>query len=127
MPAAPMGAKLAKLPDWKAVKATTQKKASTATLISTKIELAVADSEAPRSSSQVASTTIRMAVRLTTPPWSPGEWVIAAGSVQPKAPWRKVLRYSPQPTATAATETAYSSMRHHPHTHATTSPSAAWA
>src|SRR5690606_31639668 len=127
MPATPIGANGAKLPEEKPVKATAQKNSSTTTLMSTKTTLAVALSEVPRSSSQVASSTMRTAARLTTPPSWPGERVIASGSVQPTRLCRNALRYSPQPTATAATETAYSSIRHQPHTQAISSPSVAYA
>src|ERR1700709_12945 len=122
MPATPMGTNGVRLPVLNAVKATKQKNTSTTILIITKIELAVALSEAPRSSSQVASRTIRIAVRLITPPWTPGEWVTEAGSSQPNRSRKKWLRYSPQPTATAATEAGDSSTTHQPHTHATSSP-----
>jgi len=43
---------------------------------------------------------------LTTPP-SSGESEIASGSANPKAFCRNSLKFVPQPTATAATETPY--------------------
>ncbi len=62
-----------------------------------------------------------MAGTLTMPP-APGDSLIAAGSAMPNMPWSSSLMYSPQPTATAATETPYSSIRHQPQIHAKSSP-----
>ncbi len=63
---------------------------------------------------------------LKMPP-SPGGADSAAGRVTPMVPSRSSLRYSPQPTATAATETPYSSIRHQPQTQAISSPIVAYA
>ena len=84
------------------------------------IALTLADSDAPRMSRNMHAKTTTIAGMLNTPP-SPGGLEYAAGIVTPKAP-RNSLRYSPQPTATAATETPYSSMSIHPTAHATISP-----
>ncbi len=82
--------------------------------------LTVALSEAPRSSSSPDITTTAMAGTLTIPP-SPGGCAIESGRAMLNVA-RNSLRYCPQPTATAATETPYSSIRHQPTTHAMTSP-----
>ncbi len=74
----------------------------------------------------MASRTTISAGRLKTPP-SPGGADSAAGMVTPMVPSSSSLRYSPQPTATAATDTPYSSIRHQPQTQATSSPIVAYA
>ena len=50
-----------------------------------------------------------------------------SGSVQPIVSWSSSLTYWPQPTATAATDTPYSRIRHQPQTQATSSPRVAYA
>ena len=82
--------------------------------------LALADSEAPRIKSTAHARITMSAGTLKTPP-SPGGFANCGGIESPKE-LRKELRYSPQPTATAATETPYSSMSIHPTAQATTSP-----
>ena len=57
----------------------------------------------------------------------PGGPAIDSGSEKPKTVSRKTLRYWPQPTATAATETPYSRIRSQPMIHATSSPIVAYA
>ena len=69
---------------------------------------------------------MKTAGRLTVPP-SPGGPAIDSGSEMPKIVSRALLRYSPQPTATAATETPYSRIRSQPMIHATSSPIVAYA
>ncbi len=74
----------------------------------------------------MARRTTISAGRLKTPP-SPGGADRAAGMVTPIVPSRSSLRYSPQPTATAATETPYSRTRHQPQIQAISSPIVAYA
>lgn len=64
--------------------------------------------------------------RLKTPP-SPGGADSASGMVTPIVPSSSSFRYSPQPTATAATETPYSRTRHQPQIQAISSPMVAYA
>jgi len=56
------------------------------------------------------ASTMNSAGRLIVPP-SPGGPAIESGSEKPNTVSKKMLRYSPQPTATAATETPYSRIR----------------
>ncbi len=88
--------------------------------------LARADSRAPPSRNAIARSTTISAGRLNTPP-SPGGADRAAGMVTPMVPSSSSLRYSPQPTATAATDTPYSRTRHQPQTQAISSPIVAYA
>ena len=102
------------------MKATAQKNSRMPTLTSTIAVLIQALSLAPRTSSTMARTTITIAGTLSTPP-SPGGAAIASGRTAPKTA-RASLTYWPAPTATAATETAYSSTRHQPQIQAMPSP-----
>ncbi len=103
-----------------------QNSTSAAIFTQTMIVLARADSRAPPSRNTIASRTTIRAGRLMMPP-SPGAEDRAAGMVTPMVPSSSSFRYSPQPTATAATETPYSSTRHQPQTQATSSPIVAYA
>ena len=58
---------------------------------------------------------------LNEPP-SPGGLAIASGSLSPKTESSRLLKYCPQPTAIAATETAYSRIRSQPMIQASSSP-----
>lgn len=60
-------------------------------------------------------------------PPSPGAEDRTAGTVTPIVPFSSSSRYSPQPTATAATDTPCSNTRHQPQTQATSSPIVAYA
>ena len=97
------------------------KSASATTLKITMIVLVRALCLTPASSTPVTASTMNIAGRLTTPPSSRGA-EIAAGNVTPKTRSRNVLKYPPQPTATAATVTEYSSSRSQPMIQATSSP-----
>ena len=121
MPATPSGAKGAKLPGSKAVNAIAQKNSRMPILMNTMIVFTLADSEAPRSSRNAQATTTMTAGMLKTPPASPGGLANCAGISIPQT-LRNSLRYWPHPTATAATETPYSSMRHQPQIQAMSSP-----
>ncbi len=103
-----------------------QKSTSAAIFTKTMIVLTTADSRAPPSRKTIASRTTTRPGRLMKPP-SPGAEETAAGRVTPIVPSSSSLRYSPQPTATAATETPYSRTRHQPQTQATSSPIVAYA
>lgn len=103
----------------------TQNSSRAAIFTTTMIVLARADSRAPPSRNAIASRTTISAGRLKTPP-SPGGADSASGMVTPTVPSSSSLRYSPQPTATAATDTPYSSTRHQPQTQATSSPIVAY-
>jgi hypothetical protein len=59
--------------------------------------------------------------RLTMPP-SSGEVAKSSGIVKPNASCRKMLKFAPQPTATAAMDTPYSRMGSQPMIQATSSP-----
>ena len=120
----PSGANGTRLEPSNAVKATMQKNARMPIFRNTMIVLAVADSLVPRSSRNPHMSTTAIAGTLNTPPFSPGGFANSGGICRPNVA-RNSLRYCPQPTATAATETPYSSIRHQPHTHATSSPSVA--
>ncbi len=89
------------------------------------IALARALSRTPTISSHVIDITTATATRLTTPPGSEGETEIESGILKPNVMSRNSLRFAPQPTATAATETPYSRIRSQPMIHATSSPSVA--
>jgi hypothetical protein len=107
-----------------AVTATTMKIASTVSLTPTMIAFARALSRTPTIRSHVIAMTIATATRLKVPP-SSGESAIASGILKPNVTSRNSLRFAPQPTATAATETPYSRIRSQPMIHATSSPSVA--
>ena len=108
------------------MKPITQKSTSAAIFTPTMIVLMRADSRAPPSRRPMARITTISAGRLNIPP-VPGGADSASGMVTPIVPSRNSLRYCPQPTATAATETPYSRIRHQPQIHATSSPSVAYA
>ena len=90
------------------------------------IRFARAVSRTPRMSTNVTATTIATAGRLTVPP-SSRERAIESGRAKPNVLSRNSLRLPPQPTATAATDTPYSSTRSQPMIHAISSPSVAYA
>lgn len=75
----------------------------------------------PRTSRVAAIMTTTTAGRLITPP-SPGPEESASGRLQPIRLSSSSLTYWLQPTATAETETPYSSSRHQPTRNATRSP-----
>ncbi|GDY50621.1 hypothetical protein SVIO_012440 [Streptomyces violaceusniger] len=106
------------------MKATAQKMTSAASFTATITVLTTALSRAPRNSTTMARTTMAAAGTFSTPP-SPGGAASASGRVRPTVSWSSSLTYWPQPTATAATETPYSRIRHQPHTQATSSPKVA--
>ena len=103
---------------------TTTNSASTPSLTSTITALTFADSLAPRMSSSAHATTSTTAGRLTIPPPS-GEVDRNSGIWKPNRLSSSWLRYSDQPTATAADDTPYSSSRQAATPIATTSPSVA--
>src|SRR5919112_5646066 len=114
------------LSDLNAVNARIRNSTSTLSLISTITVLALALSFTPRMSTAATASTRNAAGTLMMPP-SPGGWVIASGSVTPNSVSSSSLRYSPQPTATAATDTPYSRIRSQPMIQASSSPSVAYA
>jgi hypothetical protein len=85
--------------------------------------LRAAVSFTPRMSRNVIARTMNTAGRLMPP--SGNDVVNDSGNATPKVVSRNALRFAPQPTAIAATDTPYSRMRSHPMTHATISPSVA--
>ena len=101
--------------------ATTMKNSSTTSLTTTMIVLTRALSLAPRTSSAVIASTMITAGRLKIPP-SSGEVAKFSGIWKPKASSRKMLKFAPQPTATAAMDTPYSRIRSQPMIQATSSP-----
>src|SRR5690242_9336778 len=103
-----------------------QNSSSATIFTATMIVLARADSLAPPSRKAMASRTTIRAGRLKMPP-SPGGAESAFGMVTPIVPASSSLRYSPQPTATAATDTPYSRTRHQPQIQAISSPIVAYA
>lgn len=119
-PAAPMGASGSKFPARNAENATTTKNTRRAIFTSTMRVFTQALSFAPGSRTSIAMTTSAAAGRFTKPP-SPGGADSTVGRCSPKT--RSVSStYSLAPTATAATDTAYSRTRHHPQTQAIPSP-----
>ena len=124
MPVTPNGAKSAKLSVFQPLIPTTMNSTSTASLISTMVALTAADSLAPRISSSAHRPTSTTAGRLTIPP-SSGEFDSTSGIVTSNRLPSSWLRYSLQPTATAADDTPYSSSRQAATPMATTSPSVA--
>ena len=83
--------------------------------------LARALSRMPTHRTAVMSRTMKTAGRLNVPP-SPGGPASDSGSAKPNSESSRSLKYCPQPTATAATDTAYSRIRSQPMIHATSSP-----
>ena len=122
----PLGENGVRLSALNAVKASARNSSSTTSLTSTMIVLARALSLIPTISSAVTASTRNAAGRLTVPP-SPGGSLSALGRVTPNSESSRLLRYCPQPTATAATDTPYSRMRSQPMIQATSSPSVAYA
>jgi hypothetical protein len=121
MPATPNGANGWRLLPEKAVKAIMTNRISTATLMSTMIVFALADSRVPRMSSRQQSVTSTIAGRLRKPP-SPGAARMMSGNLKPNRLENSSLRYCAQPTATAADETPYSRSRQAATPKATISP-----
>ena len=124
IPSSPNGANGSKFPGVNVVKAITQKNSRMPIFRKTMMVLTLADSEAPRSSRNAQHNTTTTAGMLNTPPPSPGGLANWAGISIPHT-LRNSLRYCPQPTATAATETPYSNIRHQPQTQAINSPKVA--
>ena len=85
-----------------------------------------ADSRMPAISTPATARTRKAAGTFTSPP-SPGGSVIDSLSVTPKSESSSSVRYAPQPTATAATDTPYSRIRSQPMIHASSSPIVAYA
>src|ERR1700712_3892447 len=125
-PLKPNGANGAKLSEFQPLIPMTMNRISTVILITTIVALTFADSLVPRMSSRAHSTTRTTAGRLTIPPDS-GDDESASGIWTPNRLSSSWLRYSDQPTATAAADTPYSSSRHAATPIATTSPSVAYA
>nr|BFF03088.1 hypothetical protein GCM10020241_47630 [Streptoalloteichus tenebrarius] len=125
MPLSPIGENGVRLPDRKPVTATTTKNTRTPILSSVVVVVTAALSRMPPNSTTVASRTTIAAGTLMTPP-SPGGAESASGMRKPSVDSKNELRYSPQPTATAATDTPYSSSRHQPQIQATSSPRVAY-
>ncbi len=73
------------------------------------------------------ASTRNTAGRLNWPPDSPGGLASDSGSERPNSESSSSLKYCPQPTATAATESPYSMIRSQPMIHATSSPIVAYA
>ena len=119
-PRTPRGRKGVRLVPSKEANATMQKKTKMATFKITMVAFTHADSETPRKSSAAHASTTTTAGTLISPP-SPGGLANCSGMEAPKE-LRNALRYSPHPTATAATDTPYSSMSIQPTAQATISP-----
>src|SRR5215211_5629847 len=126
MPWIPKGAKSARLLEFQPNKPITMNKTRMLILISTMMVFTVADSLAPRMSSKVQSAIKITAGRLKIPPCS-GACDSASGIWKPKRLPSNSLRYSDQPTATAAADTPYSSSRQPATTIAGSSPIVAYA
>src|SRR3954451_15580017 len=124
-PFSPPWKKGVRLSELNAVNASTMNRIRIDVLTSTMIVLVRALLRTPEISSAATASTRKTAGRLTVPP-SPGGCESASGSVMPNAESSSSLRYWPQPTATAATETPYSRIRSQPMIHATSSPSVAY-
>src|SRR5215218_8210073 len=121
MPARAKGANGSRFSAEKAVNPTTMNRARTASLMSTMIVFAVADSRTPRMSSKPHNVTSTIAGRLKNPP-SPGAALMAPGMRKPNRSKSSSLRYCPHPTDTAAAETPYSRSKHAATPNATISP-----
>jgi hypothetical protein len=100
------------------------KRIKTATLMSTIIVFANADSRVPRISNRLHSATSTMAGRLKIPP-SPGAEMMVSGNRKPSRSENSSLRYCAHPTETAADETPYSSSKQAATPNAVISPSVA--
>src|SRR3954463_8260169 len=124
-PSTPSGANGLRLPPSNTVTPTTRKNARTASLMNTMIVLKRVLSRMPMQSTAVIASTMKTAGRLNDPP-SPGGAASESGSVKPNSESARLLKYWPQPTATAATDTAYSRIRSQPMIHAAISPSVAY-
>src|SRR4051794_13542662 len=125
MPLNPFGANGWMLSLLKAVTPTTMKIASTTSLMATITVFTRALWRTPAISSMVIASTTKTAGTLTSPP-SPGGFAIAEGSDVLNAESSSSLKYWPQPTAIAATETPYSRIRSQPMIQATSSPIVAY-
>src|SRR5215213_7162399 len=125
-PFRPSGKKFVRLSDSQPDTPTTTNRIRTAILISTMVALTLADSLAPRSSSDAQSQISTIAGRLTTPSCS-GDAESECGIVNPNRLSSSSLRYCDQPTATPAADTPYSSSRQAATTIATPSPRVAYA
>ena len=121
IPATPNGTNGVRLPDSQPSSPSTTNRTSTPILVTTMIALIRADSLVPRISSTAHSRTRTTAETLSQPPAS-GDFDNASGICTPKTLSSNWLRYSDQPTATAAEETPYSSSRHAATPIATSSP-----
>ncbi len=121
MPEKPCGAKLSKWAPSKALKASPQNMSRIRILTATMTALARADSRTPAISTPATASTTKTAGTLTLPP-SPGGFAIDAGRLVPKTESRISLKYCPQPTAIAPTDSPYSSSRSQPMIQAASSP-----
>ena len=108
----------------KPAKAITKNRAISTSFTSTKTALMRADSFAPDDTTSAMVSTSKAAGRLMIPP-SDGAFDNDAGMVMSNACDKPSLRYSLQPTETAAIPTPYSRIKHQPTTHATNSPTLA--
>ena len=126
MPLKPFGAKGEKWSPLKAENATTMKKSSTASFVITMTVFERADSRMPAISTPATASTSSADGTFTSPP-SPGGSEIDSLRLMPKSESSSSVRYAPQPTATAATETPYSRIRSQPMIQASSSPMVAYA
>jgi hypothetical protein len=126
IPWIPKGAKSARLLEFQPKRPMTMNKIRMEILISTMTVFTFADSLAPRISSNVQSAIKITAGRLKIPPCS-GACDSASGILKPKRLFNNSLRYSDQPTATAAADTPYSSSRQPATAIAGSSPIVAYA
>src|SRR5215216_2304364 len=94
MPASSKGANGSRFSAEKSVNPTTMNRARTASLMSTMIVFAVADSRTPRMISKPHSVTSTIAGRLKNPP-SPGAALMAPGMRKPNRSKSSSLRYCP--------------------------------
>ena len=125
-PLKPLGVNGVRLSALNAVNASPMNSSSTTIFSTTMTLLALVLSRTPRINTPVIARTRNAAGMLTIPP-SPGGWLSASGSCQPNSVSSSELRYCPQPTATAATDTPYSRMRSQPMIQASSSPRVAYA
>src|SRR3954452_10641831 len=114
-----------RLSELKAVNASAMNRMRIPVLMNTMIVFVRVLLRTPEISSAATAHTMITAGTFTVPP-SPGGLAIASGSVKPNAESSSSLKYCPQPTAIAATETPYSRIRSQPMIHATSSPIVAY-
>jgi hypothetical protein len=113
-----------RLSELNAVNASAMNRSRIPLLMKTMIVFVRALLRTPEISRPATASTISTAGTFTVPP-SPGGAAMALGSVKPNAESSSSLKYCPQPTEIAATDTPYSRIRSQPMIHATSSPSVA--